>query len=90
MCGMAIAASLALADLYGAGGGHAIQPPVVNPLAAEPLYADIVGRASAANVSVSTQDAKSRTLNSLQSLRLCVQFFFLPSCIPYLFFFLKI
>jgi hypothetical protein len=46
MCGMALAASLALADLYGAGGAAAV-PHAVSPLAAEPLYADIIGRAKA-------------------------------------------
>ena len=45
MCGMALAASLALADLYGATGGHAVSAPAPSPLATEPLYADIVGRA---------------------------------------------
>jgi hypothetical protein len=51
MCGMALAASLALADLYGAGGAAtlqakaAAQTQAVSPLASEPLYADIVGRA---------------------------------------------
>ena len=44
MCGMALAASLALADLYGAGGA-ALHTQAVSPLASEPLYADIVGRA---------------------------------------------
>jgi hypothetical protein len=57
MCGMALAASLALADLYGAGGGHAIQPAAVNPLAAEPLYADIVGRARELHATVVTLQA---------------------------------
>ncbi|HWE47764.1 MAG TPA: hypothetical protein VG407_17215 [Caulobacteraceae bacterium] len=57
MCGMALAASLALADLYGAGGGHAIQPAVANPLAAEPLYADIVGRARELRATVVTLEA---------------------------------
>lgn len=45
-CALALAASLALADLYGAGPAAA---PVQaeNPLAREPLYADIVARARA-------------------------------------------
>jgi hypothetical protein len=42
-CAMALAASLALADMYGAG--PAVQVQAVSPLAGEPLYADIVGRA---------------------------------------------
>ncbi len=53
MCGMALAASLALADLYGAGGGAAAaiaQPP--SPLASEPLYADIISRAKTLHATV--------------------------------------
>jgi hypothetical protein len=50
MCGMALAASLALADLY--GSGVAMAPQAVSPLAAEPLYADIVHRARDLRVQV--------------------------------------
>lgn len=51
MCGMALAASLALADLYGGGSaGLAAQP--MSPLASEPLYADIVARAKGLEGSV--------------------------------------
>jgi hypothetical protein len=45
MCGMALAASLALADLYGAGGVATAAIKAPSPLASEPLYADIVSRA---------------------------------------------
>jgi hypothetical protein len=45
-CGLALAASLALADLYGAGPAAAqVQVQATSPLAQEPLYAEIVGRA---------------------------------------------
>lgn len=44
MCGMALAASLALADLYGAGSAS-LAATAVSPLAGEPLYSDIVTRA---------------------------------------------
>jgi hypothetical protein len=57
MCGMALAASLALADLYGAGGGAAVQTQAVSPLAAEPLYADIVGRARDLRATVVAMEA---------------------------------
>ncbi|MBS0295250.1 MAG: hypothetical protein JSR45_03000 [Proteobacteria bacterium] len=44
MCGMALAASLALADLYGAGpAARPVQP--VSALSQEPLYAQIVSSA---------------------------------------------
>ena len=45
MCGLALAASLAIADLYGAGGAHAAL--TANPLLKEPLYVSIVTRAEA-------------------------------------------
>jgi hypothetical protein len=47
MCGMALAASLALADFYGAGPAAHPQPTAaeVSALSREPLYADIVSRA---------------------------------------------
>ena len=57
MCGMALAASLALADLYGSGGGSAVQTQAVSPLAAEPLYADIVGRARDLRATVIAMEA---------------------------------
>lgn len=54
MCGMALAASLALADLYGAG-------PVVaqtqSALSQEPLYAEIVARAH-------TMESTARTMRA--------------------------
>lgn len=57
MCGMALAASLALADLYGAGGGMALKPAAVSPLASEPLYADIIGRARDLRATVVAMEA---------------------------------
>jgi hypothetical protein len=41
---MALAASLAFADLYGAGSAS-LATTAVSPLAGEPLYADIISRA---------------------------------------------
>jgi hypothetical protein len=52
-CGLALAASLALADLYGAGP-VAAQAQAINPLVAEPLYAEIVGRARVMKATVET------------------------------------
>jgi hypothetical protein len=49
-CALALIASLALADAYGASGAATTVTPVsapANPLAAEPLYSDIVSRAGA-------------------------------------------
>ena len=50
MCVMALAASLALADLYGSGTASLAVTP--SPLAAEPLYADIVTRAKGLEAAV--------------------------------------
>jgi hypothetical protein len=47
---MALAASLALADLYGSGTASLAATP--SPLAAEPLYADIVARAKGLEAAV--------------------------------------
>jgi hypothetical protein len=51
---MALAASLALADLYGAGGATqaALAQAAPSPLAAEPLYADIITRAKLLHANV--------------------------------------
>jgi hypothetical protein len=52
-CGLALAASLALADLYGAGP-VAAQAQAISTLVAEPLYAEIVGRARVMKATVET------------------------------------
>ena len=70
MCGMALAASLALADLYGAGGGTAVQTQAVSPLASEPLYADIVGRARDLRATVVALEATPGLKQSLTAVPL--------------------